>query len=363
MSVFGFEHTASLNSPPHGAPTPLNVASQHARSHLTSSTPTSEPPTIDSDLGRMNWLEIHPTGSAGPFDQTQHLQDATTSPRLASYVYTRFPNMFDSVPSPAGYSDFEHGGAGYAPNKTDMAHSSPPMPPPRVAGDGPSKRRKSEHSTGSPAVTSSDAYTPDTGPPKPYSPFFPPPLTPNSLTGTDDASPMDAKKQDEALYLPSDPRRLSVQSLISGPPAYHSNSDFGRGRQYPIVDSTFTTYGYDLGLPDYDSPRNNDHAAIAAFSPPSGTMYYDHYVPSGSLESRSKIFVFEKGGYYVEPVPIRIPRSLEPLPSLLQENPMNLLYFHHFINCTARVLVPHDCERNPFRHILPESESSATLVW
>jgi hypothetical protein len=37
---------------------------------------------------------------------------------------------------------------------------------------------------------------------------------------------------------------------------------------------------------------------------------------------------------------------------------MNLLYFHHFINCTARILVPHDCERNPFRHILPESKSS-----
>lgn len=34
---------------------------------------------------------------------------------------------------------------------------------------------------------------------------------------------------------------------------------------------------------------------------------------------------------------------------------MNLLYFHHFLNHTARILVPHDCERNPFRLILPES--------
>lgn len=63
---------------------------------------------------------------------------------------------------------------------------------------------------------------------------------------------------------------------------------------------------------------------------------------------------FGKGGYYVKPVQIRIPKSLEPLPPILMENKMNLLYFHHFINHTARILVPHDCEKNPFRQILPE---------
>lgn len=34
---------------------------------------------------------------------------------------------------------------------------------------------------------------------------------------------------------------------------------------------------------------------------------------------------------------------------------MNLLYFHHFLNHTARILVPHDCSENPFRNILPQS--------
>lgn len=48
-------------------------------------------------------------------------------------------------------------------------------------------------------------------------------------------------------------------------------------------------------------------------------------------------------------------RGYLPCTQLLLENPMNLLYFHHFLNHTARILVPHDCERNPFRLILPES--------
>lgn len=40
---------------------------------------------------------------------------------------------------------------------------------------------------------------------------------------------------------------------------------------------------------------------------------------------------------------------------------MNLLYFHHFIDHTARILVPHDCEKNPFRTILPGSKNAAIL--
>jgi hypothetical protein len=362
MSVFGFEHTPPLNSSsPHVAPTPQNIASQHSRSHSNSLTPQSEQHTMDPALNRLNRSGSHPIGSAGPFDQIQHLQDAKTPLRPAPHAYIPSSNFFDFVPPPAGYGNLEHGGTVFVSNNAEVSHSSPSMPPPRLEGDRPFERHKSEHSTGSPAVTTSDVNTPNTGPPTPYSPFLPPPLTPNSLKGTDDASPMDGSRQDEPVYLPSDSRRLSVQSLINGPQAFHNNSGIGRGRQYPITDSKYTTYGYDLGLPDYDSPRNNDHAAIAVFSPPSGTLNLEHYIPFGSVKPRSKIFVFEKGGYYVKPVPIRILRLLEPLPSLLQENPMNLLYFHHFVNCTARVLVPHDCEGNPFRYVLPQSKLTVTL--
>ena len=125
------------------------------------------------------------------------------------------------------------------------------------------------------------------------------------------------------------------------------------------MDEVSTTYGYDLGLPDFDTPRNRDHSAIAIFSPPLGTMELNEDFPFKEAEPRVKDMAYGKGGYYQKPVQIRIPKSLEPLPPLLMENKMNLLYFHHFINHTARVLVPHDCEKNPFRQILPESKNPA----
>jgi len=163
-----------------------------------------------------------------------------------------------------------------------------------------------------------------------------------------------APKQSGAVYPPVDLRRLSVQSLLTGPPGDNSH----QGRRYPVGDDEYTTYGYDMGHPDLDTPRNDDFRAIAIYSPPSGAMEMDseNYHTS---EPSGKDMAFEKGGYYAKPVPIKISKSLEPLPSLLLENPMNLLYFHHFLNHTARILVPHDCERNPFRLILPESKALA----
>lgn len=54
------------------------------------------------------------------------------------------------------------------------------------------------------------------------------------------------------------------------------------------------------------------------------------------------------------PKTLTIPRALEPLPPSLLDNHTNKLYFHHFMHETARLLVPHDCEKNPFRKILPQ---------
>ena len=129
------------------------------------------------------------------------------------------------------------------------------------------------------------------------------------------------------------------------------------------IDET-TTYGYDLGLRDLDTPNNDDLAAILPFSPPATREIALPYLNAngesesdtdGSFDQRSKVIAVEPGGYYASPVPIKIPHALEPLPPLLLENKMNLLYFHHFLNHTARILVPHDCEQNPFRFVLPES--------
>jgi hypothetical protein len=58
--------------------------------------------------------------------------------------------------------------------------------------------------------------------------------------------------------------------------------------------------------------------------------------------------------YYSERVPIEIPNRLFPLPTKLTNNNMNLLYFHHFLNHTARILIPYDCPINPYRTVLPQ---------
>jgi hypothetical protein len=160
-------------------------------------------------------------------------------------------------------------------------------------------------------------------------------------------------------YPPTDPRRLSVQSLVSGTQdtgLQVYNSESVTRRMYPVTDSISTTYGYDMGLPDFDTSRNNDDSAISIFSPQTNIRELEDDFTFFDGEPRTRKMAFGKGGYYFKPVQIRIPKSLEPLPPLLVGNKMNLLYFHHFINHTARILVPHDCESNPFRVILPESK-------
>ncbi|KAJ9659190.1 hypothetical protein H2201_007454 [Coniosporium apollinis] len=158
---------------------------------------------------------------------------------------------------------------------------------------------------------------------------------------------------------------MSVASLLSGPPGEGHGASAEvttHKRQYPQANTrdNTTTYGYDTGQPDVDVPRNDDINAITLFSPPLSRTYFDFdgnplSNRDGSISpARSRPVAFERGGYYAKPVPIRISKELEPLPSMLLENPINLLYFHHFLNHTARILVPHDCDQNAFRTVLPQ---------
>lgn len=120
--------------------------------------------------------------------------------------------------------------------------------------------------------------------------------------------------------------------------------------------SVTDNYGLDRGRPDRDLALNNDHDAIditaaldmihsrrrseeSALSP----------VSRPALDTRKPDY----SGYYTNAVPINIPRYLAPLPPALLENPINLMYFHHFLNHTSRMLVPHDCDSNPFMSVLP----------
>lgn len=167
------------------------------------------------------------------------------------------------------------------------------------------------------------------------------------------------------------------------------------------VDEPTTFYGIDRGLRDLDLPLNDDRNAISprvgstspTLSRPSfnaGTTTVATSTaagPYGGIQADENVTdddgCFQNGvyglgavvggvgvvgvrragsetsssggsGYYDRPVEIRIPKSLEPLPQKLLDNPMNLLYFHHFLNHTAKILVPHDDPRsNPFRNVLP----------
>jgi len=167
--------------------------------------------------------------------------------------------------------------------------------------------------------------------------------------------------------------RFSVDSLLSGPPGNYENKGPREKEvsRYPMTDVDGSIiYGYDYGRPDLDLSRNNDSAAIVPRSPdPIGsgrTSTAASPVDAASVASPaafSKHAAFQRGGYYAQPVPIKIPRELEPLPSHITNDPMNLLYFHHFLNHTARVLTPHDCPDNPLRTTLPKSRFRVSFCY
>jgi hypothetical protein len=121
---------------------------------------------------------------------------------------------------------------------------------------------------------------------------------------------------------------------------------------------TATFYGYDNGTPDRDIGENDDSKAIVGYLPTACKGGYNFNPEDLARESHPSDFGFgmrETGNYYENLVEVWISRDLEPLPLKLRQNPMNLLYFHHFLNHTARVLVPHDDPRsNPFRTVLPQ---------
>ncbi|KAH7391962.1 fungal-specific transcription factor domain-containing protein [Pyrenochaeta sp. MPI-SDFR-AT-0127] len=306
---------------------------QHARSRSNISPPTSAHFLIDPELVRLSHSQTPPNvTSAASFDHSSYFHGTSGLPTSAPYTQAHFQNSFESPSHPAsGFETLNYGNAGFTSINADM-------PPPRASFDALAKRHKHSHSLDSPTTTMSDAYSPNT-------------------VGSDDPVLRTAPKQQTSMFPLPDLRRMSVQSLINGIPGDASRQyspETERGRQYPIADSASITYGYDLGLPDHDTPNNDDYSAITIFSPQSDTMDLDDETTYGNAEPRGKDMAFESGGYYAKPVAIRISKSLGPLPPLLMENQMNLLYFHHFLNHTARILVPHDCERNPFRQILPE---------
>lgn len=133
-------------------------------------------------------------------------------------------------------------------------------------------------------------------------------------------------------------------------------------RWHAYLNTVTDNYGLDCGRPDLDLNKNDDHSAL--------DVNHALKLISSQRKSRRNVESMEQVNpvlgpcsqpvsdtYYEFPVSVDVPRYLSPLPMALLENPINLMYFHHFINHTARMLVPHDCENNPFVSVLPSSKS------
>ncbi|KAI9664911.1 MAG: hypothetical protein M1821_006359 [Bathelium mastoideum] len=219
------------------------------------------------------------------------------------------------------------------------------------------------------SVFSSDVQSPGQSMLTPYSPYgslVGTPLTPGSSTASDDHA-LKMGSRNNSYHGPADFRRLSVNSLLSGPPGTGDSilklADLATQGPFPDDPEGSITYGFDEGNPDVDMPHNDDKNAVCLHSPTLSARSRsfptinsngeEAALPENDSHPQPKEVTFARRGYYANPVPIRIPKSLEPLPAQLLDNPMNLLYFHHFLNHTARILVPHDCQANPFRNILP----------
>lgn len=189
----------------------------------------------------------------------------------------------------------------------------------------------------------------------------------SSIASEETASRVVPRPSNLSVQHTPDLRRLSVNSLLSGPPGDYDAHECRAAKtlRYPKTDDEGSTYGYDYGYPDLDVSKNNDSMAIIPQSPAAvrsraTSVAESPYAVASEAPSPTptKEAAFQRGGYYAQPVPIKISKEFEPLPSYLADSPMNLLYFHHFLNHTARVLTPHDCPDNPLRTILPKSVSN-----
>ncbi|KAL4866097.1 hypothetical protein BDV12DRAFT_199535 [Aspergillus spectabilis] len=211
----------------------------------------------------------------------------------------------------------------------------------------------------------------------------------NTLSPSDSHGTLSPRSLDTSLFMSGTPRDQDetpdsfLAGILDGPPgrgvdrAKHSRSNSSYAhphngqigldehrrfstsekKWHAYLTSVTDHYGMDCGRPDADLGNNDDHSAIDV----------NDALDMIQLQTASRVSSpgntsAEKGRgtlgrsnykYYALPIPINIPRYLSPLPPSLLKVPINLMYFHHFINHTARVLVPHDCADNPFSSVLP----------
>lgn len=175
----------------------------------------------------------------------------------------------------------------------------------------------------------------------------------------------DSPASSRDVYTPGKP----IDFLLDKPGSHDEESgrpldlSTSEKRWHAYLNTVTDNYGLDCGRPDLDLNKNDDHSALDVNH---ALRLINSQRKSGrTVESMEQQVNPVLGPcsqpvsdtYYAFPVSVDVPRYLSPLPMALLENPINLMYFHHFINHTARMLVPHDCENNPFVSVLPSSKS------
>lgn len=175
----------------------------------------------------------------------------------------------------------------------------------------------------------------------------------------------DSPASSRDVYTPGKP----IDFLLDKPGSHDEESgrpldlSTSEKRWHAYLNSVTDNYGLDCGRPDLDLNKNDDHSALDvnhALGLINSQRKSGRNVESMEQQVNPVLGPCSQpvsDTYYAFPVSVDVPRYLSPLPMALLENPINLMYFHHFINHTARMLVPHDCEDNPFVSVLPSSKS------
>ncbi|MCJ1286900.1 hypothetical protein MMC26_006246 [Xylographa opegraphella] len=290
--------------------------------------------------------------------QLGKLRESTTAP--SPYQMRPYPDMHANDSNAAADIDAFSSNTSYTmlpPMNPTLLHRTSSK---SIVSESIQSNKQAEHCSKRQRLEPNQVY-PDTGPTVPKwdssyaSTMSDLPTPPASMFKSGTSYDSSAENHTTPRQLPTgiqtagDPRRLSVNSLLSSPTALESANQM-------------LSYGVDKGFPDLDIPRNEDHRALEGSAPPFSrspdASFFDtgsnHFHPEFGFRLHGTRAAHGLEGYYLNPVLVEIPRSLEPLPPVLLENQMNLLYFHHFLNHTARILVPHDCSENPFRIILPQ---------
>lgn len=141
---------------------------------------------------------------------------------------------------------------------------------------------------------------------------------------------------------PNTMRRLSVQNLLSPVPEDSYNPTTTVGYSEPQVTSSLDSPFMITSGESYDD--DDEIEEIERFD-------------LGGHDFRAQMELYRDGAHsFFFPKRITIPRVLEPLPEMLLHNKTNKMYFHHFVQQIAPLLVPHDCAKNPFKNVLPQSK-------